>query len=236
MYSLYPVVWFQRQNFAGKPYPSLPEVCQGPFLKIASDDDESSTDGSLIINQAFLEALFLLMPAVVGNNIWKGSHRCPRNPRYASGELPRGSLTEMVTPSDEAFVIWCFENFYESVKHEVTTETEQNQANEQNQATHEAQIERKNHGKFTKQGTRKFSGWSQEGKGRWNAVVRDSTSWRNGPQPAGADCPKQEFKRLFQEQWFSTVYKKGKAKGGGGVEKGDMALNCVITSFEEIQC
>jgi hypothetical protein len=186
----------------------------GPFLRTVveimdehGEKEYTYADDNMGVNECFLEALFHIMPGVVGNNIWKAVHRCPRNPNFAKMQV--GKMRELVTRSDEAFIIWTFENFYEGVLEEVESHFADNAGGGSGIATLKAKNrDSPNKGKYAKQGTRKYSGWTPEGKKRWNDLVTDCTMRWNREKPTGIaeeDWSKSVFVKKFEVDWIIRV-------------------------------
>ena len=217
--------WFIKLKSTGKDIPTIKEVAMGPFLRTALDNG-TYADDILGVNETFLDALFSIMPGVVGNNVWKGIHRCTRNPAYSTGSVQVGKMTEMVTRSDEAFVIWCFENFFDSVMKDV----------EDHFAEASNQRERRLQGKYTKQGTKKYTGWPNDGKIRWNDLVRESTQRWNRQKPESVlheNWPRHMFEKMFEREWILKVHKPSNESMRLDNET-EEAEHCVISSFEEV--
>ena len=213
----------------GKEVPDLAEMTNGPFIVVESDNGPGAED-KVEINEHYLELLFVLMPGIAGNHIWKGTQRCGRNPNYSMNKVRVGKMKEMVTPSDEAFVIWTCENFYDSVVHEVDQILKQEE-----DATHK--IERRLQGKYTKQGTKKYSGWTPEGKLRWNELVKEcGNQWisleRDHHLRTQYEKAKHDFIDMFERDWIRKVHRPATANHMREEKSEDAAGNCFVTSFE----
>ena len=79
----------------GKEVPDLAEMTNGPFIVVESDNGLGAED-KVEINEHYLELLFVLMPGISGNHIWKGTQRCGRNPNYSMNKVRVGKMKEMV--------------------------------------------------------------------------------------------------------------------------------------------
>ena len=97
-------------------------------------------------------------------------------------------------------------------------------------------IERRGQGKYTKQGTRKFSGWTNEGKVRWNVLFDESINRWAITKPSTIEekkWPLTAFTKRFQDHWMRFVYRQTLSKNNGDDAK-EEARNCFVTDFEEV--
>ena len=224
-----------------------PEVLkQGPFVH--SDTIDQSTDlGALPpiveLNRPYLDMIFQLMPAVVGVQIWRGQSRCGRDPAYQLNDVTVGGFQEMVTPSDQVFMVWAYENFYNDVVDDTKVPMV---ANDKDNI-----ILKKVRGKWTQQGsTDKYGGWKHEGKLAYNRLMKQikaqmgtSLHMRVAVEPRGhRDVGAVDhFKAAFEQRWRETngifvqeVSNSGGSNEGGeeedddvGVEFGDLAVDLI---------
>lgn len=209
----------------GHNVPNLTDVTMGPLSRKVSEDGMLLNDISGV-NQIFMDALFFLMKAVTGGNVWRGTNRCGRQPVYSLGRMRVGTFSEMVTLSDMAFLIWVFENFYQSVLSELENEKRALDKLEQMNVVAP---------KWTQLGHRKFGGWSDSGKLRWNEIMVDMKERWERLVPTGETCYKTEFIAAFEERWMATFGYGGRVVFSeedvdGIVAENDMAV--VIEQYE----
>jgi hypothetical protein len=203
----------------------MDDICMGPFLRTVKQDGTYDND-IINVNEWFMEALFQLMPAVVGSNIWRGTVRCGRHPNYSRNKTQVGTIEEMVTLSDQAFICWGVENCYMAV----TTEMENYDLLEDNWTVVKP--------KWTRNATRRFGGWSDHGKTKWNTLMIETRERWNRKHPAEMDIdewPKARFVKEFEDRWFRT---HGLSRQGGSgnihAEPTLSAVHDMVLNIEEL--
>ena len=205
--------------------PKLDNICMGPFVRTVKADG-TYDDDIIKVNEWFLEALFQLMPAVVGSNVWRGTVCCGRHPNYSRNKIKVGTIEEMVTLSDQAYICWGVENCYRSVITELD-----------NYKLHEETGPVDKH-KWTKNATRRFGGWSDSGKTRWNTLMVETRERWNRKQMAGTeldDYPKARFVKEFEARWFMTHGLSNRA-GQGDLQEVETlsAVHDMVLNIEEL--
>lgn len=197
-----------RLENSGAGIPTKTSIAQGPMLlEVGSQDVNgdalyNNENMSNAHNSTFIAALFNLMPSITGMNIWKGSVRCGRNPAFFNNTKKKpGSLEEMVTASDMAFVCWAIENYYDGVKAQVyRLRLDDNDS----PSPHEKYKEKSRWGANA---TKKFGGWTDEGKHRWNYIRKTiRLTWTEVQLVEGNG--KHSFIQEFENHWlekFSRV-------------------------------
>ena len=226
---------------------SLPEpevLKQGPFVH--SDPIDQSTDLDALppvegLNRPYLDMIFQLMPAIVGVQIWRGQSRCGRDPAYQLGEVTVGGFQEMVTTSDQVFMVWAYENFYKDVVDDSKVPVVANDK--------ENNILKKVRGKWTQQGsTDKYGGWKHEGKLSYNRTMKQIKAQMitshfmtvGDGQDRRDVCAVDHFKATFEQKWRETngifvqeigggvgPHEEGDEEDEVGVEFGDLAVDLI---------
>jgi hypothetical protein len=203
--------------------PLVSDVAMGP-LKRSVSEDGGFLDDVLGPNALLLDAIFNLMPALVGSNIWKGVVRCGRHPNYSRNKVSVGTMEEMITISDMAMLSWGFENLYDCVVGEVENES----------AGLADDTSEKKRSKWTKTATRRFGGWSDQGKVHWNGIMKDLKE-RWGEQDTTLQMAKGDFKRLFEDRWVRLYgFGRGGATDGDNRFPEEAAEHDMVMSIEEL--
>ena len=219
-----PQEWFTRLRGEGRSLPNLDDICVGPVLRsiLVRDSGSGGYDGKydsdyLGINSWFMEMLFELMPALVGKNIWKGTARCGRNPKYRNGDVPIGSFEELVTTSDMAFLVWAFENYYTIAETVDLLKFENGR---------QVETELGVSPKWTRQAARRYDGWSPQGKERWNYYMKDMKLRMESGNPSIG-----ELKERFSTEWKAKVGLSRVARGKPRAAESE-AMGDLVTSFD----
>jgi hypothetical protein len=92
--------------------------------------------------------------------------------------------------------------------------------------------------KWTRNATKRFGGWSDSGKTRWNALMVESRErwYREKPEGMGMDdYPKARFVKDFEDRWFLKhgLKKRGENGALNGVNK-MAAVHEMVLSIEEL--
>ena len=230
-----PKEWFcrlvhDRNGKGAENLPKLEEIEMGPFLverdtrnvttgeagreKIVKVVDNRTYTG---VNKVFLDMVFELQPALIGKTIWKGIVRCGRNPKFADKTkyFPTGTLEELLTNSDMAFLIWAFVNYYDVCK---------NNCEMRSYGTSHTDTVKP---KFTRSATKKYDGWSDEGKRVWNYhMVEIRTVMKDQSNPFVG-----EFKEEFESRWKESVGAMHTHKSNEIVDTNEEADHELLESF-----
>lgn len=195
----------------------------GPIQRTIREDG-SFGDDFLGPNPWFMDMMFMLQSTLIGTNVWKGVLRCHRNPKYSNNKVPPGSFEELCTTSDMALSIWLFENEYDQVLKELD---EDEDIQDSGLATHNPE-----NGKWTTSNTKKFEGWSDEGKQAWNNImVLIKERWVDIPREHSRH--KNEFIELFEQRWVQAFgFGKRVSDGDSDGEEALEAESDMITDFD----
>lgn len=210
--------WFTRLKTSGAIIPSKTTLAQGPMLLQVKEVDQNGnaiydTNFSGKHNIAFLAVLHNLMPSIAGMNVWKGSMRCARSTEFTNSMKKVGTLQEMVTTSDMAFLCWTIENYYDGVKSQV----ERMMVTDCDNPSPVEKLSEKS--RWGANATKKFGGWTEEGKLRWNYIrgtLRHTWDCVVRENENGKDKFTKEFEKIWNEK-----YSRSRLGGSGQMDNED---------------
>ena len=134
------------------------------------------------MNQTYMEAIFTLLPCMIGENKWE-----------QLGKESQGNFEKMVTTTDEALLLWAIDCYWNVVavseKMKITSDNRRK--------------DWPNYISETKS-TRKNEGWTVEGKAKYNEYYKMVTNNRKDEYWYGT-----VWKENFQTRWVAG-YRRGR--------------------------